>query len=309
MQRTGEESLENAEARLFGRLGLDVKTHYVECPETSSVVRVFDVGSGPACLCIHGSPNSAATWGQLASAMPDRRMLLLERPGAGLSGRASWGDHRVQVVALMKRTLDAVAEEKVDVIGSSFGAFYAYYLSHDAPERVRSLILMGAPGGVTGRPMPFIFRLLCLPGTAAALKGAFKPTHEGAAKAFRDIGHGDALDRGAIPHELLDWYAALVGHGAVLGGTTDEVRAVATPFGFRRGVILSAEEMASLRPPVLYVWGSEDTFGGRSEGDHAASLTPGAKIVHLDRFGHLPWVDDPRRVADVVSEFWSEHGL
>jgi pimeloyl-ACP methyl ester carboxylesterase len=41
----------------------------------------------------------------------------------------------------LERTLDALGYDQVDVLGASFGGILAQQLAHQAPERVRRLVL------------------------------------------------------------------------------------------------------------------------------------------------------------------------
>ena len=299
------ERLEDAEARLFAALEIEPEVTWIEVPHLSTTVRVVDAGRGEPTLCIHGSPNAAATWAQLAAAMPGRRFLMLERPGSGLSGPVTWENHRRQTVDLMTHVLDHLDIRSVDVVGSSFGGLYTYYLAIDAPQRVRSMVQMGASAAGPGVSFPFVFRMMCLPGAVTFMRAGFKPTVAGAQAGWRQIGHSKALEADTIPVELFEWYAALVGHGAVLTGTVDEVRAISTPFGYKPGVVPTAKELAGLRCPTLYVWGEHDAFAGPEVGRSLAAFTPDAQFEMLPDGGHLPWCDNPERVATWLIDFFA----
>lgn len=300
------DALLEAEARLFERMGLSPEVHEIEVPGLGCRVRVFEFGSGPATLAIHGSPNAAATWVQLVAAMPQRRFLLLERPGAGLSTPATWRSHREDTVEIVRTVLDALGVDSVDLIGSSFGGLYAYNFTLAAPHRVRTLTQLGAPTGVEGMAMPFVFRLTNLPGAESVMPRMFAPTVDAAKAGWRDLGHGDALDRNVMPEELFAWYAALCAHGVTLTSVVREIRAIATLFGFRPGIQWRAEELAQIVCPTLYIWGELDNFATPRQGEALAALTPGAQFVELPKCGHLPWCDEPDAIAERLREFMNK---
>ncbi|MFZ5481652.1 MAG: alpha/beta fold hydrolase [Myxococcota bacterium] len=275
----------------------------VEAPRAR--VRVLEIGEGPPVLCVHGSPNAAAAWIPLAAAMPGWRWLLLERPGAGVSGTAAWGpSHRTDALAISRRTLDALDAPRARVVGSSFGALYAFALALGAPERVERLVIAGCPAGPTFVAMPPIFRALSVPWLPTLL-GSFVPTDPASIRGmWRDIGHGATIDRGGIPDEMFDWYGTLLKETDTMAGVVAEVRAVATPFGYRAGVPVTEEDLARIVAPTLYLWGDLDNFGSPDQGERMAAATPGARIERFPTFGHLPWIDDPALVAQRLSAFF-----
>ena len=90
---------------------------------------VRDVGSGPALLCLHGTPSPAEDWMPLAHALEDRyRVLVPDLPGYGKSPMLADSS--------MENVGDAIAamlrERRVDglhaIIGYSTGAYRAFDL-------------------------------------------------------------------------------------------------------------------------------------------------------------------------------------
>lgn len=301
MGRVDEAQYRAAEAEMFETYGVEPTIHRVSLTRPSTTVRVLEIGEGPPVLCIHGSPNSAATWVPLAAAAPDFRWLLLERPGAGLSDRTAWTDHPADVLALLDGVLDQLGVDCVDVIGSSFGALYAWRLALGAPSRTGRLVLMGCPGGVSLAPMPPIFRLLSAPLLPSLLKLGFKTDLESTRGMWREIGHGPTIDRGGLPEVLFTWYSALLTHTHTMEGVVDEVRAIATPFGYKAPI--TGADLAKITAPTLYLWGDEDNFASPADAERLAAATPGAALERFAGFGHLPWVDDPDQIAARVRAF------
>jgi pimeloyl-ACP methyl ester carboxylesterase len=120
---------------------------------------------------------------------------------------------------------------------------------------------------------------------------------------WREIGHGPAIDRGAIPDVWFPWYSALLSSTATMQGVVDEARAIATPFGYRRGVALTEADLARIVVPTLYLWGDGDSFGTPAHAERLARATPGAVLERFPGFGHLPWMDDPAGIAERVVAF------
>ena len=307
MTRLREEAYRSAEAALGAAYGLETAEHTITV-DSDTTIRVLESGTGEPIVLVHGSPNNAATWFPLAAQFPDRRCLMVERPGAGLSDPLpTWTDHRSQSTALIAAAMDQLDVPTADVVGSSFGGLYAYNVTLAHPRRVRSLIQLGSPAGPSVVGMPTIFRLLSLPLPRFLLRRALRPDIRGAEKMYREIGHGTTIDAGRISEAVFEWYSSLLCDTDTATHLLGEIRAIATPFGFRSAAELDDETLAGIDVPVLHLWGSEDTFADPSRGDALARLTPAATIEHLPGYGHLPWYDDPAEVADRIRTFTSSN--
>jgi pimeloyl-ACP methyl ester carboxylesterase len=303
MTRRNEAAYRAAEQELFAHYGVAPRERLVDVEAIATRVRVLETGAGDPVVFVHGSPNTAATWIPLAARLLDRRCILIERPGAGLSDAPrAWGDHRRAAVAIVTSVLDALGVRDADFVGSSFGSLYGYDVARDAPERLRRLVVMGAPCAPGCLPMPAIFRMLSLPGLPVLMKNAMKPDLREARDMWREIGHGAAIDRGALPDVLFTWYAALLNCADTLQGTCDEVRAIATPLGWRARSRVGDDGLRAIAAPTLMLWGDDDSFAKPDAGARLAALSR-ATFQRLPASGHLPWVDDPAGIADRVRAF------
>lgn len=299
MARHDPDAYRLAEGRLIEHHGIAVREHLVPVGPGGGAVRVLETGSGPGTLFVHGSPNTAAAWLGLAARMPDRRCLMLERPGAGLSEPVRWTDHRSQTARLQASVLDHLGLDQVDAVGSSLGGLYVLNLADAHPERVRRVLLVGAPGGLTALPYPAVIRGLSLPIPGFILARALRPDVDGAREMFEQIGHHDAVRSGAIAPVELEWYSALLRHTDTLPNLAREVRAIATPLGYRAGASWASRQLAGLVPPIDLLWGDRDPFATPAQADALATAI-GARVTHHPSMGHLPWFDDPARIADEV---------
>jgi 2-hydroxy-6-oxonona-2,4-dienedioate hydrolase len=304
LNRQDEPAYRAAEAKLFDAYGVDPTEHWVEVPELGTRIRVLETGEGEPVLFLHGSPNAAATWIPLTAGLPDRRCLMVERPGAGLSEPVKrWRNHRKDVAKLLETVLDAVGCDSADVVGCSFGGLYAYALALESPARVRSIVQMGAPAGPVALPMPPIFRVLSIPVIPLLAGSGMRPDPEKARAMTRDIGHGPSIDRDLIPGVLFEWYSSVLCRTNTLLHLLGEIRAIATPFGLRKAAAISDVELGEIEQPLLYLWGDHDIFATPQEAEHLCSLTRGAAIERFPDAGHLPWFDDPEGVAERLRAF------
>jgi len=81
-----------------------------------------------------------------------------------------------------------------------------------------------------------------------------------------------------------------------------ELRAVLSPFGYRRELRLRPDELGRLTMPTLLVWGEHDPVGGAKVAQAAADRIPGAHLELLPA-GHGPWLGHPDRTVDMVANF------
>lgn len=108
-----------------------------------------DTGSGAPILFVHGLGSSARDWFGQASHFDTRyRVIRLDLRGHGRSERAEGPYHMAQFsreVAVLLRKLDAVPAH---IVGLSMGGMVALQLAIDAPEVVRSLVVVNSTADV-----------------------------------------------------------------------------------------------------------------------------------------------------------------
>lgn len=117
----------------------------------------YERGQGSPLVMLTGTGSTMAEWDPalLRLLAAERRLILFDYPGAGLSG--PWrGDSFDSLADTTAGLMDAIGVSKADVLGWSMGGFVAQRLAVDHPERVSGLILAGTnPGGsraVLGSP-------------------------------------------------------------------------------------------------------------------------------------------------------------
>jgi len=206
---------------------------------------------------------------------------------------------------VVQAVVDHFGLDRVDLAGSSFGGLYAYNFALAQPQRVRSIVQLGSPGGPTVLGMPTMFRFLSLPLPGPMVNRALRPDPKEARKMFADVGHEAAVASGAMPDVIFDWYASLLCDTDTVPNLLHEIRAIASPLGYRGLAKLDDEAIASIRQPLLYLWGDNDPFAKPERADALAALGSNAMIEHFEDFGHLPWYDDASLIAGRVDEFLS----
>ena len=112
-----------------------------------------DVGahSGTPVLLIHGSGPGVSAWANWRLTIPalaaQRRVIAPDLVGFGFSERPAGVRYDLDTwVAHAVGLLDALAIDRADIVGNSFGGALALALAIRHPTRVRRLVLMGSAG-------------------------------------------------------------------------------------------------------------------------------------------------------------------
>lgn len=109
----------------------------------------YERGSGPPLVMLIGTGSTMAEWDPalLRLLARDRRLILLDYPGVGLSG--PWRERSFDSLADSTASLmERIGIPRADVLGWSMGGFVAQRLAIEHPERVSGLVLAGTnPGG------------------------------------------------------------------------------------------------------------------------------------------------------------------
>ena len=238
------------------------------------------LGEGPPVLLLHGFDSSFLEFRRLAPLLASGVQLFIpDLYGFGFCPRPSGGDYSPSGVL---RHLEVLAREigsrnpaPLGLIGASMGGSVAVELARRLPEQVNRLMLL-APAGLTGRPMPLPplldglgVRFLALPGVRRGL----------CRTAFADP---DAAV-GAAELEIASLHLQSP-------GWADALRRFARSGGFAgAGAPLPHQ-------PITVLWGANDRIL-RAPQKRAALALLGERVSELDACGHLPHLDQTASVA------------
>jgi pimeloyl-ACP methyl ester carboxylesterase len=106
-------------------------------------------GTGEPLLLLHGGSGSWTHWIRNVEALAasGRRVVVPDLPGFGDSARPPDGQDADAVAAALADALPRLlGEAPVDIAGFSFGGLCAALMAAQTPQRVRHLLLVGAPG-------------------------------------------------------------------------------------------------------------------------------------------------------------------
>jgi pimeloyl-ACP methyl ester carboxylesterase len=298
------ERYREAERILWNHYGVEPTEHFVDTSSPAARLRVVEVGSGSPLLFVPGSAGTGPYWGALVRELEGFRCLLLDRPGWGLSTPLDYSsvDYRTAVSDLMCGVLEGLEIERADVIGASIGDVWALQLAARHPARVDRVVLLGGGPIVAESGVPTIIRLIASPLGAAMVRLPPKPRR--VQMFMRQAGHGASLDAGRIPEDYIRWRVAFERETASMRHERDMVRSIVNwRNGLRPGLTFEDAELAAIQQPALHVYGTADPVGTMELWKGVADLLPRGKLQLVDGAGHMPWLDDPRAVADHVSRF------
>ena len=292
-----------AERALLGEYGIRSESRYVRLADPALGVRVLETGAGRPLVVIHGSGMSAPTWAPMLAHLGDRRVHAVDLPGFGLSEGRDYSDRRLrdEAVAQVGSLLDALGLERATLVGTSLGAMWALCMALDRPERVDAVIGLGVPAvslaGMKGDPF---FRAMTTPGLRALVKRAPAPKSAAATrKAMRKAIGPKASE--LMPDSYFEVVRATMGMPAWRLAMYTHLNRAMRSGEPREENLLTDDELRSIEAPVRLIFGDADVYGPPSIGERAVGLMRAAQLEVLPG-GHAPFLDDPRRCADLIRE-------
>ena len=239
------------------------------------------LGKGQPVLLLHGFDSSLLEFRRLAPLLASRYQLWIpDMFGFGFTPRPQGIDYNPEAVLNhLQALVQQMPAGPIGVIGASMGGSVAVVLARqlqdEQPERIQRLLLL-APAGLTGKPMPLpplLDRLgagfLGLPAVRRGLcRQAF---------ANPDASVGPAEEEIASLHLSTPGWAEALACFARSGGFA--------------GVGAPLPEA-----PIQVLWGAQDRIL-RAPQKRAAEELLGDRLQLVDGCGHLPHLDQPELVA------------
>ncbi len=239
-------------------------------------IHVAERGRGPAVLLLHGEDGAASmdAYAERLAAVRGVRTLVPTHPGFDGTPRPTQLATVGELAEVYAALLDELGLERVTVVGSSLGGWVAAELGLRRSPRVERLVLAGAVGiEPPGHRVADLFSL-----TFAEL----------AELTYHDA-KGWTVDPAALtPAGRL----ALAGDRAALALYAGQP-ALTDPGLLRR--------LAGMAHPTQVVWGAGDRITDVGYGRAYAAAIPGAAFELLPATGHLPHVERPDLLDDLVA--------
>lgn len=268
---------------------------------SSGQVHVVEAGDGPPLVVLHGSSTSSILLLPLLERLQGVWGIALDRPGFGLSDPAEVPRERFRQEAIewLDGALDALGLDATALAGSSMGGTWALWYALARPDRVRRLVLLGGAPLLPGTRIPAPLRVMATPLVGELFQRMMKPSPKTVVKMMASMGEKETIGNFPLQIEAL---AAESKDPVVAPVNLKELRATISPFGFRRALRVQPEELGKLSPPTLLIWGDHDPVGSVRVAEATRDLIPKARLEVLPA-GHAPWLGNPERTAELVSEF------
>lgn len=262
-------------------------------------------GAGPPLVLLHGGPGLWDDFGELAAMIDD--LVTVHRYDQRGSGRSA-GPPPYDIETFVA-DLDALrvhwGHERWIVAGHSAGANLALAYASAHPERVAAVLYLAGTG----------------------LVNDWRDEYHAAAEARRDVEQRRRLEelralRTASPetwtlaldHEscVLTWMADIAGPAQRLALARHQLRPYPPSYEVNASMqadwrrILAKSDLhravSTLNIPTLVLHGLDDPRPPRLAERLAATL-PNVRLALIPACGHLPWLEQPATVRDVIRDF------
>jgi pimeloyl-ACP methyl ester carboxylesterase len=295
-------SFEAVEQRVLARYGVPCETRFVELAEPRLRVRVLERGEGRPLVLVGGDGAVSAAWAPLLAELPERRLILLDRPSFGLGAAFDYRgvDLRRHGVAMLSSLLDALELDRAPFVGSSGGGQWSLWLAAAAPERVSAVAAMGIPAVcLPGFRPDAAMRALSVPGLGQAMLKLPSPSPKATGRML------SSADAHLPEHpEIVELYHASRGLPA-FGRSAAAIFQRSMRLGGRPRAecVFSDEELAGIAVPTLFVWGDREPYGPVDVAWRAASVMPDARVEVIAGGWHHPWLADAPAVGRALRDF------
>ena len=247
-------------------------------------IHYIERGSGPAAAAlIHGFLGHTYSFRYLIPELAkDRRVVAVDLKGSGYSSRPEKGDYSLTEQArLVIRLMDKLGIDRASVVGHSLGGEVAMRLAANWPERVEKLVLAASVSGdrIPSLPVtPLIKPILWLIGRLFG----------------RRIFRRQFYDPRKATKEVLEAYRRplrIKGTGHAVYQTLRDMRRE------------KAVESSRITAPVLILWASSERILPRWVLSRLRKRFPQAKVVAIERAGHLLLEEQPEQANRAVKSF------
>lgn len=263
---------------------------------------VWEGGSGPVILAVHGMCDSKSTWRSIFEPLVSLgyRVAAIDMPGIGdsdIPDDPSFYRGKNQTAVLLS-LMNILSEEPIVLMGSSLGTIYCTAAAQAHPERVAALILIGPPGRSTRVPP------LSLVASWVRRLGPgmdrFVPWERLVRMTYRIVFH----DTRRVPPEAIAESTRLIGsvkRRAAMTSIANEIRLNSTGKHSFFDDVWRALSLTKV--PTLVLTGDHDRVCSAEGGRAVAHQMPDAVFKIIESCGHLPHLEQPQATMARLETF------
>lgn len=244
---------------------------------------VTTAGAGDAIVLLHGFPFAHEIWNAQIERLAQRHFVVA--PDLRGLGKSSVTDGPYLMESLagdLAGILDALGVRSATIVGHSLGGYVALAFFRMFSERVDRLALVCSRIDAD---------------SAAAANARLATADQAERDGVRALieKHGPSLFAPQTPDAVRAPVMELMkrtdarGYAAMLRGMAHRV---------------SSEDLVEeMRMPLLVVTGAQDPLVGADHWRDVLRAVPGARSAVCERSAHLPMVEEPARLSDILSDF------
>ncbi len=261
---------------------------FIEVDDVRLRVRVR--GTGDPLLLITGIGASLELAEPFENQMVARgsQVISFDAPGVGQSTGYRRPRRMPGIARTIERLLDALDRPRVDVLGVSLGGIIAQQLAHQAPDRVRRLVLCATGAGVFG--------LGGVPGSPKVVLEMATPRRYRSPDHYRKV--AGMIYGGTARHDpdaLLHHSVARFTEPPSVAGYLGQLYALA----FWTGL----PWLRRLPQRTLVISGDDDPIVPAVNGHILARCIPDSRLHVVPGGGHLFLLERPAEIAELVTDF------
>lgn len=285
-------------------------SRYIDSPNGPLHVRTTHGAGHDVAVAVHGLGGSARNWDSIARRL-GRTVVAVDLPGFGLSVPRPGDQIGAQVEAVVE-VIDTLETEWVTLVGNSMGGLVCELVAVARPERVGRMVLIAPATPLPPRTPPsdpaVVARLLTqsLPGVGRFLTRRLLKRSTPAQLVHQTFdlvaAHTGSIDpviiEAAIENAQLRRSMPWAPDTFAASAAAVRKRLV------RRGAFV---DMVRVIPTqALLVWGDRDRLVSPASMRWLASLRPDWSAVEMPGIGHVPMLEAPASVAEVIID-WETH--
>ncbi|MFA5939167.1 MAG: alpha/beta fold hydrolase [Sinimarinibacterium sp.] len=259
-------------------------------PANGITVAYTRSGQGPAVVLLHGGEADHGMFDSLVPLLAPRLDVIApDQRDSGATANPAADYTMADLADDVAALIGALGLPAAAVVGFSFGGMVAQELAIRHPQQVGHLVLAATtPGGALAvEKLDDMIRA-----AAARAQAEMKMSPQEKAQARARLLFG-ASYLAAHPEAVAQLQAVLVERPMDAGR--------------RRGMAAlrhdTGERLGQVRAPTLVLCGSEDAAIAPENGARIAARIPGARLERIDGAGHALSLEQPQRVAALITQF------
>jgi pimeloyl-ACP methyl ester carboxylesterase len=291
-----------AEEKFFNYYNIKPVIHYILLKPFNIHIRIVEIGEGDPVVIIPGNTGDGFPFIPLIAELKDKRIIIINRPGGGLSDGMNHLEVNLREFACttIATVLDFFQIDRASIIAHSMGGHWSLWFAMDKPDRVDTLVLLGVPGNILATCPPFPLRLASIPVFNRLLFLFIRPRKKTQSlRSLLFMGHSEERLK-KLPANLAECYFYFQRLPYYSISSLSLMEKTNRLSGSRPEVRIGEDELKTIRKRALLIWGTNDPFGNIETGREIARLLPSGELYEMPGGGHLPWLDDPKKCAELT---------